>query len=74
MQFTYCGKLSFTAEQLLLYDVFGKRLSPDQVKYITSCTAQIQMKDLITDKVYSQKVKGNEASMCEGVRVLKVQN
>ena len=43
-------------------------------KDITSCTAQIQMKDLITDKVYSQKVKGNEAGMCEGVRVLKVQN
>ena len=43
---------------LSLYNVFGKRLSADQVKQIISWTPQIQMKDLITDKTYSQKVKG----------------
>ena len=30
----------------------------NQVKQIISRTPQIQMKDLITDKTYSQKVKG----------------
>ena len=48
----------FIAQQPLLYNVFGKRLSADQVKLITSRTAKIEMKDLITDKAYSQKVKG----------------
>ena len=33
-------------------------MSPDQVKLITSRTAKIEMKDLITDKAYNQKVKG----------------
>ena len=33
-------------------------MSPDQVKVISSRTAKIEMKDLITEKAYSQKVKG----------------
>ena len=33
-------------------------MSPDQVKVITLWTAKIEMKDLIMDKAYSQKVKG----------------
>ena len=51
------------AQQPLLYNVFGKRLLPDQVKLITSQPAKIEMKDLITDKAYSQKVKGKYVIM-----------